>query len=413
MTTISRGPIPFETTLKYAAEIAHALDAAHRRGIVHRDLKPGNVMLTKAGTKLLDFGLAKLADTGPGPAADATRTSPLTSQGAILGTLQYMAPEQLEGRDVDARADIHAFGAVLFEMLSGRRAFESQSQAGLIAAIIGSNPPSLTALADIRTTLPVVAQRALDRLIARCLAKNPDDRWQSAADLAAELQWINEERLRAAPEIAPALPAADPAAERASRRRERIWMSVAVAATIGLAALAISWYPRPAPPPAPVTFTIEAPAGESISTGPGLLSVSPDGQRVAFTTDDGTNTKLWIRDLDSLTAQRLARADGAWHPVWSPNGRSIAFADASGTAPLRRSRSRHGDRQHARARRDRPRRLGLEWRDSVRVWEQTVPCQGDRRHAGAGDGPRSVAPGNRCFVAGLSARRTPLSLCRP
>src|SRR6187401_1961136 len=226
LSTTSRGPISFDTTLRYAAEIAEALDAAHRRGIVHRDLKPGNVMLTKSGTKLLDFGLAKLAaeDKGIGGFADATRTSPapLTSQGALLGTLHYMSPEQLEGGEVDTRSDIHAFGALLFEMLSGRRVYEGQSQAAIIAAIIGNDPPSLPALADTRTALPVVAHRALDRLLTKCLAKDPDDRWQSAADLAAELRWIGEERVRAVPEQTTAA-AQTGAVAPVSRLRERIW----------------------------------------------------------------------------------------------------------------------------------------------------------------------------------------------
>jgi serine/threonine protein kinase/Tol biopolymer transport system component len=338
LTTASRGPIPFDTTLRFAAEIAHALDAAHRRGIVHRDLKPGNVMLTKAGTKLLDFGLAKLAtgDADAGIFGDATRTSPLTSQGAILGTLHYMSPEQLEGREVDPRSDIHAFGALLFEMLSGRRAFEGQSQAGIIAAIISTDPPALTTLADAKTSLPVVAQRALDRLLARCLAKNPDDRWQSAADLAAELQWINEERLRAVPESAAVASSADPAAVVGSHRRERIWMAVAATAIVALAGLAYWWYPRPAPPPTPIAFMIESPPGESISTGPGLLTLSPDGKQVAFTTGSPQASQLWIRTLASLEFRRLDKADGAWHPVWSPDGRSIAFVGSGGAAPLRK-----------------------------------------------------------------------------
>ena len=338
LTTTSRGPIPFDTTLRFAAEIAHALDAAHRRGIVHRDLKPGNVMLTKAGTKLLDFGLAKLAadDASAGIFGDATRTSPLTSQGAILGTLHYMSPEQLEGREVDSRSDIHAFGALLYEMLSGRRAFESQSQAGIIASIISTDPPALTTLADTKTSLPVVAQRALDRLLARCLAKNPDDRWQSAADLAAELQWINEERLRAVPESAAMSSGAGPAATAASHRRERTWMAVAATAIVALAALAYWWYPRPAAPPDPVTFTFEGPAGQTISPGPGLLSVSPDGKHVAFTTGAAQTLQLWVRTLGSLEARRLDKADGAWHPAWSPDGKSIAFTGSGGPGTLRK-----------------------------------------------------------------------------
>ena len=344
LSTMSRGPIPFDTVLKYAAEIADALDAAHRRGIVHRDLKPGNVMLTKSGTKLLDFGLAKLAadDKGVGPFGDATRTSPfggaqggpLTSQGALLGTLHYMSPEQLEGREVDTRSDIHAFGALLFEMLSGRRVYEGQSQAAIIAAIIGNDPPPLPSLADTRTTLPVVAHRALDRLLAKCLAKDPDDRWQSAADLAAELRWIADERIRAVPEqTAPA--AQTVAAAPASRLRERLWMAVAAAAIVALAGLAYAWYPRPVPPPPAVAFSLEAPKGQVLAAGPGLVAISPDGQRIAFVTGQ-PNNELWVRTLGSLESKRLERADGAWHPAWSPDGKSIVFAGTGGPGPLRK-----------------------------------------------------------------------------
>ena len=344
LATISRGPIPVDTALKYATEIALALDAAHRRGIVHRDLKPGNVMLTKAGTKLLDFGLAKLAaGDGAGHAAlfgdGVTRTTPLTSQGAILGTLHYMSPEQLEGRDVDARSDIHAFGVLLYEMLTGRRAFDGSSQAGIIAAIIGAAPPSFSSLADPRATLPVLSQRALDRLLARCLAKNPDDRWQSAGDLAAELQWIAEERLRAVPETASTTAASDDATRRPSARtRERAWMAATAASLIALAAAATLWYPRAAQPPAPISFTINPPEGQQLSGGPGLLALSPDGRQLAFTTFStaSAQTRLWIRALGSLDAQPIERADGAWQLAFSHDGRELLFGGANGLEPLRR-----------------------------------------------------------------------------
>jgi serine/threonine protein kinase/Tol biopolymer transport system component len=341
VTTMSRGPLSLDVTLRYAAEIASALDAAHRRGIIHRDLKPGNVMLTKSGTRLLDFGLAKLAEQSPvGGFGDmATRTSPfgaaqggpLTGQGALLGTLHYMSPEQLEGREVDSRSDIFAFGAVLFEMLSGRRAFDpssasgqSGSPAGVIAAIIGADPPPLGDLADMKTRVPLVAQSALDRLLRKCLAKNPDDRWQSAADLSDELTWINEERLRAA--VPADLPAgATSAAPAASPGRERLWMGVAGAAVAAAIAVSVWLYPRPVPPPEPISFFVDAPDGTAFANGAGVLSISPDGQSIAFSTGDQADRKLWVRRLGWLTASPLAGSEGGFNAVWSPNGRSLAF----------------------------------------------------------------------------------------
>ena len=172
-----KGPLPLEQVLQYAIEIADALDKAHRKGVTHRDLKPGNIMLTKSGTKLLDFGLAKLKqEVAPAnvPLSELpTANDPLTAQGTILGTLQYMAPEQLEGKEVDARTDIFAFGAVVYEMATGKRAFEGKSQASVIAAILEDDPPPMSSLQPM--TPP-----ALDRVVKKCLAKEPDERWQTA-----------------------------------------------------------------------------------------------------------------------------------------------------------------------------------------------------------------------------------------
>src|SRR5437016_2809500 len=182
---VVRGPLPIGETLKVGAQIADALDRAHRAGIVHRDLKPGNIMLTKSGAKLLDFGLAKNDAQRVTSLSGLTEHKPLTQEGTILGTLQYMAPEQLEGIEADARTDIFALGVVVYEMATGRRAFAGKTRTSLIAAIVGSEPPPMSAIQPL--TPP-----AFEHVVRKCLAKDPDDRWQSAHDIAEELRWIGE-----------------------------------------------------------------------------------------------------------------------------------------------------------------------------------------------------------------------------
>lgn len=224
------GPLPLDLALRMAIRIADALDHAHRQGVVHADLKPGNIMLTRDSVKLLDFGLAKLQARDDETPHDATRTERLTEVGSIVGTIPYMAPEQIEGREVDSRTDIFAFGVVLFEMLSGRRPFAGDSRASLMAAIVTAKPPALSSL---QPQVPA----ALERLIRRCLAKDPEDRWQTARDMAAELQWIAEE----AP---PSIPAA---ATTGRSRRALVWAGVTGAAVTAafLAATAASLWPSP------------------------------------------------------------------------------------------------------------------------------------------------------------------------
>src|SRR6058998_3636101 len=184
---IAKGPLPLEQVLRYGVQIADALDKAHRAGIVHRDLKPGNIMLTKAGAKLLDFGLAKAVPAGTAAGLSMLRTTPpnLTAQGTILGTFQYMAPEQIDGQDADARTDIFAFGVVLYEMLTGRKAFEGKSPASLMGAIMHGKPAPIASLQPL-------APASLDRVVRKSLAKDPDERWQSAKDLGDELKWMAE-----------------------------------------------------------------------------------------------------------------------------------------------------------------------------------------------------------------------------
>ncbi|MGH9389191.1 MAG: serine/threonine-protein kinase, partial [Vicinamibacteria bacterium] len=213
---LMKGPLPLEQTLRYGVEVADAMDKAHRQGIVHRDLKPGNVMLTKSGVKLLDFGLAKaIQSQAPSPAWTSLPTAArnLTQEGTILGTFQYMAPEQLEGKEADARTDIFAFGAVLYEMATGRKAFTGKSQASLITAIMSSEPPAIS-------TIQPMTPPALDRVVKTCLAKDPDERWQNAHDVVVELRWIAEAGSQAGVALSVA----------ARRRSNREWIGWSIAA---------------------------------------------------------------------------------------------------------------------------------------------------------------------------------------
>ncbi|HZE88868.1 MAG TPA: protein kinase [Verrucomicrobiae bacterium] len=327
MSRLARGPMPRDEALPIAAQIADALDKAHRKGIVHRDLKPGNVMLTKSGAKVLDFGVAKLRDeTSPArpgigmlPTAAPTRTTPLTSHGAILGTMQYMAPEQLEGKAVDHRADIFSFGALLYEMLSGKRAFDGSSQASVIAAILERAPRPLSELV-------APGSPALDRLLKRCLAKDPDDRWQSALDIRSEIEWIAAGSGAVATGTG-SLPAPS-AAARPARRASRV-AAAAVALAAGAGAIfALGWsVHRTASAPAPVTRTsLVLPAGFSLDTDNNSVALSPDGTRLAFAgSEAGAKSHLWIRRLDSLTIQPLTGTEGASYPFWSPDGSTLGF----------------------------------------------------------------------------------------
>jgi len=314
-----KGRLPIELVLRHGTEIASALDAAHKQGIVHRDLKPGNVMLTKSGAKLLDFGLAK-----SGPLLNSTSSvsqlndnptehKPLTEQGTILGTFQYMAPEQLEGMEADARTDIFSFGALLYEMATGRRAFQGKNKTSLIAAIVSSTPAPISELAPL--TPP-----ALEHVIRKCLAKDPDDRWQSAHDIADQLRWIGEAGSRAG-EAAPVL------AKRKTRLRVA-WALHAATALVAILATLGFLYLR-AVPPRIVRSSLLAPDKTKFDAPSGAMVLSPDGRHIAFVarSDDGKQM-LWVRALDALTAQPLAGTDGAMFPFWSPDSRFIGFFSA-------------------------------------------------------------------------------------
>jgi eukaryotic-like serine/threonine-protein kinase len=304
---LTKGPLPFDQAMRYAIEIAGALDRAHRQGIVHRDLKPANIMLTKAGAKLLDFGLAKYTAISP-TLSENTQTLALTSAGTILGTFQYMAPEQLEGKEADARADLFAFGAVLYEMVTGRRAFEGKSHASLIAAILTVQPPPISG----KQTL---SPSALDRVVAACLTKDPEDRWQSAGDLKRELEWI--------------CGSAGTASTNTRQSNSRVpWIAgavaaVALAAAAGIAVLHLRETPAEMPS---IRFTVPSEAKL-----PSQIAISPDGARLAYTGQDGEGrTLLWVRSLNGVASQALTGTEDAKHPFWSPDSRFIAFFTPTG-----------------------------------------------------------------------------------
>jgi eukaryotic-like serine/threonine-protein kinase len=314
---LERGPLPAAQVVALGIQIADALDKAHRKGIVHRDLKPGNIMLTRAGAKLLDFGLAKRAAVAaPGsPARDSlpTPAQPLTDSGMLLGTVPYMAPEALEGAEADARTDIFALGAVLYEMASGRRAFEGKSQASLIAAILGGEPPPLTELQP-------VAPPALERLVRACLVKDPDERVQSAHDVRLQLEWIRDAGSPAA--------GSGPTAAHRSGRERRLGLAAVVLAVVALAALtaAAGLWRSAAGPGFAVHAEIRVPEIDAMEPPQANhVAISPDGRHLAFVARKGTVSALWIRPLDGTAASELPGTAGASYPFWSPDSRTLGF----------------------------------------------------------------------------------------
>jgi hypothetical protein len=312
---LEKGPLPLEQVLKYGAQIADALDTAHRAGIVHRDLKPGNIMLTATGAKLLDFGLAK-------PAAAllnlATMTltkaeSPLTQEGMIVGTFHYMSPEQIEGKEVDGRSDIFSLGAVLYEMLIGKKAFEGKSQLSVASAILEKEPAPISSLKPLTPPL-------LDHAIRRCLAKEPEKRWQSAADLSGELQWVAEGGSQG--EVV------GPLSSRSRVGERLVWLSAT--AILGLLAVAAGagFFLRAPKPLEPIHLTADVGADVSLDTssfGP-IIALSPDGTRLAFVAPGADrNVRMYVRSLGQQQATLLTGTEGARDPFFSSDGQWIGF----------------------------------------------------------------------------------------
>ena len=317
---LAKGALPTSQVLRYGVEIADALAVAHRHGVVHRDLKPGNVILTKSGAKLLDFGLAKLkrdAVTEAGAlSALPTQAEPLTGEGRIVGTFQYMAPEQIEGKEADARTDVFALGAVLYEMATGKRAFPAKSRASLIAAILEHEPPPISA---VQTMTPP----ALERIVRTCLMKDPDERWQSAHDVAAELKWIAESGSQAG--------AAASGVGRTSRR-STLWALGGLLAGAAITSLALHTRDGPTPlaPRFPTRAAIDLPAGAFLPDVPSAITsfaLSPDGTKLAFVVlQPGIGRRLYLRLAGQIDAKPIAGTDGAFNPFFSPDGEWIGFA---------------------------------------------------------------------------------------
>ena len=311
---LRRGPLPTEQTLKLGIEIAEALEKAHKQGLVHRDLKPGNVMLTKSGAKLLDFGLAKpagvIAAAASGEFDSATltiqRQHPVTAQGVIVGTFQYMSPEQIQGKEADARSDIFSLGALLYECATGRPAFTGKSQISLMSAILERQPESVS-------VLNVTSPAALEYVIRTCLQKDPDDRFQTAHDVSLQLKWIAGSTTGG---IAVAAPP----------RRKR-WMALAgwVSAAVLFAVLGAVWFFRPAPNARVTRFAIALPPKVNLPVDAGTVSISADGQKIAYNAAESGKSRLFIRSIDRFDAVAVPDSEGAGFPFFSPDGEMVAF----------------------------------------------------------------------------------------
>ena len=315
---LKKGALPLDKVLEYGIQIADGLDTAHRVGIVHRDVKPANAMLTKSGVKLLDFGLARLVEGDVGSASsDApTQQKDLTKEESIIGTLQYMAPEQLERKAADARTDIFAFGAMLYEMITGKKVFEGKTQASLITAIMSSEPRPLS---EFQPLSPV----ALERVVRKCLAKNRDRRWQTASDLKDELEWMREGSGETAP--------MGRSARKASAKRERLaWVAALLASVVVTAAIVQGLFVPSSPPPPVKRFVVPLPPNVSLPRNYGsLLALSPNGTKIIFVGFRDEDSLIFLHTLDDGESRALVGTEGARHPAFSPDGEFIAF-DAQG-----------------------------------------------------------------------------------
>src|ERR1700691_1307893 len=317
---LRKGPLPTEQVLKYGIEICEGLERAHKSGVVHRDLKPGNVMLTRTGAKLMDFGLAKATPAGAAPASSLTMTiadQPLTARGTIVGTFQYMSPEQMEGREADARSDIFALGAMLYEMITGKRAFTGKSQASMVAAILASEPTPISVAQPM--TPPALAQ-----MVKSCLAKDPEERFQTVHDLKLQLKWIAE---------ASSSQLGAPAQVRARRvvQKRTLLIAAVVGWILAAAAFAIFLSSRAQLEQAqrPMTASWLPPDDAEFSTVIfGAPTLSPDGSKLAFVTGGDSDSRLWVREVATGSMHQVEEVERPRFPFWSPDGNYLGFFSA-------------------------------------------------------------------------------------